>query len=89
MSEPEPQFERQPELLEEERVPAPTDGSPILEQLPGEEQTLRTRPGGEGGKYVCSICGKSFNSKAELTMHTESLHKSAKKTPPRQGTENA
>ena len=81
MSEPEKQVAKQPEdkePMETEKVPTPTDGSPTFEPevLIGQEQKV-TRPGGEGGKFVCPICEKSFNSKVELDMHVESLHKAA------------
>jgi len=89
MSEPEVHVENQSEqkeLIETEKVPTPTDGSPTFEPevLLGQEQTV-TRPGGNGGRFVCKTCSKSFNSKVELDMHVESLHKSvtlktAKKT---------
>jgi hypothetical protein len=79
MSEPEKRVESQledEEPMEAEKVPAPSDGSPTFEPevLIGEEQRV-SRPGGEGGRFVCPMCEKSFNSKAELDMHIESLHK--------------
>ena len=82
MSEPEIQFERQlkeKEPKEAQKVPTPTDGSPSLEPVEaiGQGQIV-TRPGGEGGRFVCPICGKSFNSKVELDMHVESLHEATK-----------
>jgi hypothetical protein len=83
MSEPEIQVEFQPEEkepIEAQKVPTPTDGSPALEPevLIGQEQMV-TRPGGEGGRFLCQICGKSFNSKVELDMHVESLHEVTKR----------
>ena len=65
--------------MKTEKVPTPTDGSPTFEPevLIGQEQ-IGTRPGGEGGRFVCQICTKNFNSKVELNMHVKSLHKSAK-----------
>jgi Zinc-finger of C2H2 type len=83
MSEPETQVEFQPEEkepMEAEKVPTPTDGSPTFEPevLIGQDQMV-TRPGGEGGRFVCQICKKSFNSKAELDMHVESLHEATKR----------
>ena len=82
MSGPEVQVENQSEQkepMEAEKVPTPTDGSPTFEPevLLGKEQTV-TQPGGNGGRFVCKICKKSFNSKVELEMHVESLHKTAK-----------
>jgi hypothetical protein len=82
MSEPEVHVENQSEQkepMEAEKVPTPTDGSPTFEPevLIGQEQTV-TRPGGEGGRFVCQICAKSFNSKVELDMHVESLHKAVR-----------
>jgi len=78
MSEPEIKGERQPEdkePMESEKVPTPTDGSPTFEPevLIGEEQKSN-RIGGDGGRFVCQTCKKSFNSKVELEMHIESQH---------------
>jgi hypothetical protein len=76
MREPETNGERQPEdkePVEIEKVPTPTDGSPTFEPevLIGKEQKLN-RIGGNGGRFVCETCKKSFNSKVELEMHVES-----------------
>ena len=84
MSWPEVQVENQSEQkepMEAEKVLTPSDGSPTFEPevLLGKEQTI-ARPGGNGGRFVCKTCSKSFNSKVELDMHVESLHKVAKKT---------
>jgi hypothetical protein len=82
MSEPEKNVERQPEdeePMEVEKVPVPSDGSPTFEpEVASEEDQVITRPGGEGGNFVCQICAKSFNSKTELDMHVESQHKPKK-----------
>jgi transposase-like protein len=68
--------------MEEQKVPPP-DNLPSPEPvLPVTEGQGRTRPGGEGGRYKCRICGKTFNSKTELEMHMESLHNAPKEQTP-------
>ncbi len=80
MSNPEQQIEREPEKEgpAAEKIPSPSDVSPSTETFMQPQATV-IPPGGEGGKFVCNICGKSFNSNAELEMHKESNHK-VKKT---------
>jgi hypothetical protein len=83
MSEPETYVEFQPdekESMEAQKVPTPTDGSPALETaVPTGQDQMANRPGGEGGRFECRICKKSFNSKVELEMHVESLHETKKR----------
>jgi hypothetical protein len=57
MNESEPQFEKQPEPIEEAKVPPPSDGSPILEQLPGEEQGLRVSRAGRAANSYAGFVG--------------------------------
>ena len=79
MSEPKAEPEKQlkeTEPMEAEEVLKPTDGSPVLEPVFPEQEQMGNRPGGEGGRFVCKKCRKSFNSKAELDMHVESMHES-------------
>ena len=82
MSEPERE-ERIPieeaEPMDEQKVFAPTDGSPTLEppEVNGKQQ-IATRQGDGEGRFECKICKKRFNSKVELEMHMDSLHKGAK-----------
>ncbi len=84
MSNPEQQIEREPEKEgpATEKIPSPSNISPSTEIFT-EPQVTVTHPGGEGGKFVCNICGKSFNSDAELEMHIESNHKTKKTVPKR------
>jgi hypothetical protein len=66
---------RDQEPMEQEGIPPPTDESPPNPVVPLVQGiTITTQRGGEAGKHVCTVCGKSFNSKAELDMHTESQH---------------
>ena len=73
--------------MKTEKVPTPTDGSPALEPVEIINQgQMVTKPGGEGGRFVCQICKKSFNSKVELDMHVESLHQARKHKTPKKTT---
>jgi DNA-directed RNA polymerase subunit RPC12/RpoP len=68
--------EREP--MEEQPVgPVSNEINPEVVVPIGQPSNWR-RPGGEGGKYRCETCGKTFNSKAELNMHIESQHKGVK-----------
>lgn len=83
MSNPEQQIEREPEKEGPvaEKIPYPSSISPSTEKFM-EPQVTITQPSGEDGKFICKICGKSFNSNAELEMHMESNH-NIKKTVPK------
>jgi uncharacterized C2H2 Zn-finger protein len=90
MSEPETAQDMQPrdqEPMEQGGVQPPTNESPPNPVVPLVQGiTITTRKGGEAGKYVCPTCGKSFNSKAELDMHTESQHKQTQEKPQKKKT---
>ncbi len=84
MSNPEQQIEREPEKEgpASEKIPSPNNISPSTATFT-EPQVIVTQSVGEGGKFVCKICGKTFNSNAELEMHIESNHNIEKTVPKR------
>ena len=64
---PEPKPEMPPtKIPNSEPVPKPKDTT-VSNEMPTET-------------YTCKICGKTFNTQEELALHTETAHKSPKKT---------
>ncbi len=83
MSDPEIAQNLQPkeqDPLEQEAVPQPTDESlpnPVVPLVQGITTTTSQRE--KLDRYICKICKKEFNSKAELDMHLESQHQNQQK----------
>jgi transposase-like protein len=67
--------------IKQEIAPSPSKVS-HLDQRPTSKtpvpENAQTSTGDKQGKYVCQKCKKSFNSKDELELHIETLHKTRK-----------
>jgi transposase-like protein len=68
--------------IKQEIAPPPSKVSQLDYERPTPKtpvpENAQTSTGDKQGKYVCQKCKKSFNSKDELELHIETLHKTRK-----------
>ncbi|MCL5876467.1 MAG: C2H2-type zinc finger protein [Candidatus Bathyarchaeota archaeon] len=74
MSEPDYPYPKKPLEPSKSNVTAPPP-------MPPPEPPTLPSPPYNTLKFVCSTCGKVFNTKEELTMHMETVHQSPKNKP--------